>query len=145
VRVDRDRPISEATRPLPPVNSGERRQRVVRDAAAESRLQAAKAAEVVWLLVGLLEGLLGLRLLLKLIAANPANAFASLVYGVTDFFLAPFFGITGSPSADGVVLEIPTLIAMLVYLLAAWALVKLIWVVFDPTTARSTTSYDRDD
>ncbi len=155
VRVDEDltTPV-DATRPLrrvgpyerlEPVEGVERRQRVVRDAAAESRMRVAKATEVIWLLVGFLEGLLAIRLLLKLIAANPSNPFASAVYGVTDFFLAPFFGITGSPATDGVVLEIPTIIAMLVYLLFAWVIVKLIWVIFEPPTSRSTSSYERDD
>ncbi len=152
VRVDDDlaSPV-DATRPLrrvdryEPVEGSERRQRVVRDAAAESQLRVAKAAEVIWLLVGFLEGLLALRVLLKLIAANPANSFASAVYGFTDFFLAPFFGITGSPAAGGVVLEIPTIIAMLVYALLAWVIVKLIWVIVAPTTSRSVSSYERDD
>ena len=139
--IDVDRPL----RRVEPVGPGERRQRVVRDAAAESGLRVAKATEVVWLLVGILEGLLALRVLLKVIAANPANAFASTIYGLSDFFLAPFFGITGSPAADGVVLEVPTIIAMLVYALLAWALVKLVWVIFYPTTSRSSTSYERED
>ncbi len=152
VRVDEDYDTSvDATRPLrrvervEPAEGYERRQRVVRDAAAENQLRVAKATEVIWLLVGFLEGLLALRVLLKVIAANPSNSFASAVYGFTNFFLAPFFGITGSPAADGVVLEIPTIIGMLVYLLFAWAIVKLIWVIFAPTTSRSISSYERDD
>jgi hypothetical protein len=150
VRVDRERSqSSDATRQFQRVGGGperrERQERVVRDAAVEGRLRVAKATEVIWLLVGFLEGLLALRVLFKLIGANPQNAFASFIYEVTDFFLAPFVGITGSPSTDGVVLEIPTLIAMLVYLLFAWALVKLVWVVFDPTTSRSSSTYERDD
>ena len=149
VRVEDDRTVPiDRTRPLRRVDRDddfERRRRVVRDAAAERRLAVAKATEVIWLLVGFLEGLLGLRVLLKVIAANPGNPFASAIYGFTDFFLVPFYGITGSPAADGVVLEVPTLIAMLVYLLFAWAIVRLIWVIFDPTTSRASTSYERDD
>ena len=155
VRVDEelDTP-ADATRPLRrvepveragPVEGAERRQRVVRDAAAEAGMRVAKAAEMIWLLVGILEGLLAIRVLLKLIAANPNNSFASAVYGFTDFFLAPFFGITGSPAAYGAVLEVPTIIAMIVYALFAWAIVKLIWVIFAPTTSRSVSSYERED
>jgi hypothetical protein len=44
--------------------------------------------------------------------------------------------LTATPSAAGMVLEIPTLIAMLVYLLMAWVVVRLIWVLFDRPTAR---------
>ena len=142
--IDRTRPLRRVER-VEPVEGVERRQRVVRDAPAESGLRVTKATEVIWLLVGILEGLLALRVLLKVIAANPGNSFASFIYGFTDFFLAPFFGITGSPAAAGVVLEIPTIIAMFVYALLAWALVKLIWVIFSPTTSRSVSSYERDD
>jgi hypothetical protein len=64
--------------------------------------------------------------------------------GITDPFLLPFQGLTATPSAAGMVLEIPTLIAMLVYLLMAWVVVRLIWVLFDRPTARSVSTYERD-
>ena len=55
-----------------------------------------------------------------LIAANPQNPFAGLIYGLTDFFLVPVVGTTGSLAADGAVLEIPTLIAMIVSAFLQW-------------------------
>ena len=48
-------------------------------------------------------------------AANPAAGFATFIYNMTAVFLTPFFGLTATPSANGSILEIPTLIAMLVY------------------------------
>ena len=39
--------------------------------------------------------------------------------------------------------EIPALIAMLVYALLGWAVVRSLWVVFDRVSARSVTTYDR--
>ena len=65
-----------------------------------------------------------------LIGANPDSPFAAFVYGFTDLFLAPFAGLVASPSVGGMVLEISTLIAMLVYALIAWVLDRIIWVIF---------------
>lgn len=89
-----------------------------------------KATQLVWLLLGILEALLALRLLLKLIAANPNSPIAALIYAITGFFLIPFNGLTVTPSAGGSVLEISTIIAMLIYGLVGWAIARLIWVIF---------------
>jgi hypothetical protein len=89
-----------------------------------------QATQLIWLGLGLLEGLLGLRIFLKLIGANAANPFAALLYGVTDLFLVPFVGLTGTPAANGLVLEISSVIAMIVYALAAWVLERIVWVIF---------------
>ncbi len=96
----------------------------------EQRLFSFRATQLIWLALGVLEAALGLRFLLKLIAANPANPFASLLYCITGAFLAPFAGLTRTPSAEGMVLEVSTLIAMVVYALLAWALERLVWVLF---------------
>lgn len=104
-------------------------ERVVVDESLESRRTADQVASFIWVLFGLLIGALGLRFALKLIGANPENAFASALYQFTELFLWPFFGITGTPSAQGMVFEIPTLIAIAVYALVAWAIVKLVWLM----------------
>jgi hypothetical protein len=96
----------------------------------EQRILTFKATQLVWLLFGLLEALLALRIGLKLIGANPASPVAVFIYGFTSFFLAPFAGLTKTPAAGGMVLEISSGIAMLVYALIAWALERIIWVLF---------------
>jgi len=96
----------------------------------EQRLFSFKATQLIWLGLGLLEAALGLRVLLKLVGANAGNPFANLLYGVTGAFLAPFAGLTGTPAAGGMVLEVSTLIAMIVYALLAWVLERLVWVIF---------------
>src|SRR5687768_1384178 len=113
------------------------RKRVIRDLGAERAMNIERAVQVVWLFLGGLEFMLGLRAALKLMAANPENPFANFVYSFTDLFLWPFFGLTVTPAANGMVLEIPTLVAMAVYALLAWLLVRLLWVIFDRSTARS--------
>ncbi|MCL5995689.1 MAG: YggT family protein [Chloroflexi bacterium] len=95
------------------------------------RHQLARVTQIIWLVTGILEGFLGVRFLLRLIAANPNAGFSQLIYGLTSLFLAPFFDITATPTFAGAALEVFTLIAMIVYALLAWAIVRVIWIVFD--------------
>jgi hypothetical protein len=96
----------------------------------ERRIFTFKATQLVWLLFGILEALIALRIGLKLIGANPASPIAVFIYGFTSLFLFPFTGLTGTPAAGGMVLEISSVIAMVVYALIAWALERTIWVIF---------------
>jgi len=91
----------------------------------ERRIFTFKATQLVWLLFGILEAALALRVGLKLIAANPDSPIAAFVYGFTSLFLLPFAGLTGTPSAG----------AMVVYALIAWGLERIIWLIFYRPTA----------
>ena len=122
----------------------EHREQVVRDTGAEQQLKRQRVSQLIWLFFGIVEGLIGLRVLLKVIGANPDNDFASLIYNAAALFLAPFFGLIGSPAAGNMVLEVPSLIAMLVYALLGWVIVRVISQFFFPPTTRSTSTYDRD-
>ncbi len=73
---------------------------------------------------------IGIRFLLKLMAANPDNAFAQLVYFFTSPFLFIFVGLTRKPSFDGIVIEFYDLIAIMVYFVLAWVIVRLVWILF---------------
>jgi len=101
-----------------------------REPGLEQRIFTFKATYLIWLLLGLLEALIGLRILLKLMAANPANPFAMLVYNFSYIFVFPFMGLTVTPAAGGMVLEISSFIAMLVYAVAGFAFERLVWVIF---------------
>ncbi len=100
------------------------------DTGRQQRQFSFQATQLVWLAFGLLEGLLALRLFLKLIGANAESPFASLLYSFTNLFLVPFAGLTGTPAAGGMVLEVSTIIAMIVYALVAWVIERLVWVLF---------------
>jgi len=101
-----------------------------REPERERRILSFKATQLVWLLFGALVALIALRIGLKLIDANPESPIAVLLYAVTDLFLFPFAGLVGSPAAGGMVLELSSFIAMVVYALIAWALAKTIWLIF---------------
>lgn len=96
----------------------------------EQRATTFKITQVIWLLLGILEALIALRVVFKLVGVNAGNSFATLLYGITGFFIAPFASLAGAPSAGNVVLEVSSLIAMLVYLLIAWALERIVYVIF---------------
>ena len=98
----------------------------------ETRLLLKRIVRVLWLLVIAADIFIGLRVLLKLLAANPSAPFAQMTYGLTDVMIAPFAGLTVTPSAAGVVLDVPAIVAMLVYVLFGWLAAQLIWVVFAP-------------
>lgn len=89
-----------------------------------------KVRYIIWLVFGILESLILLRFGLKLIAANPASPFAALIYNFTDIFLFPFAGLTSTPAAGGMVLEISSIIAIFVYALLAWTIERIVWIVF---------------
>ena len=96
----------------------------------EQRIFSFKATQLIWLFLGILEAMIALRIGLKLIAANPASPIVALIYGFTNLFLFPFAGLTATPSAGGMVLELSTMIAMVVYGLIAWAIERIVWVIF---------------
>ncbi|MBI3913593.1 MAG: YggT family protein [Chloroflexi bacterium] len=121
----------------------ERREEVVEDYGTERRQLLNKTSNIIWLITGSIEGLIGLRVVLKLLAANPANPFASFIYNFSQIFMGAFQGLTATPSAQGVVLEISSLIAMVVYWLAAWFIIKVIWILFERSSARSVTITER--
>ena len=112
----------------------------------EQRVATFKVTQLIWLLLGLLEAAIALRVLFKLIAVNAANPFAALLYGVTNLFVAPFASLIGAPAAGGMVLEISSIIAMIVYFLIAWVLERIVYVLFyrprGPVSVRQTSVSD---
>ncbi len=112
----------------------------------EQRVATFKVTQLIWLLLGLLEAAIALRVLFKLIAVNAANPFAALLYGVTDLFVAPFASLIGAPAVGGMVLEISSIIAMIVYFLIAWVLERIVYVLFyrprGPVSVRQTSVSD---
>jgi hypothetical protein len=96
----------------------------------EGRITTFKVTQLIWLVLVILEVVIGLRFIFKLIGVNGANAFASFIYNLSGFFVAPFASLTGAPAAAGMVFEFSTLIAMIVYALIGWGLERLVYVIF---------------
>ena len=117
---------------------------VTRNVNLEYREAIHKVTQFIWLLFGGLEALIGIRVILLLIGANPANVFTSFVYQLSDLFLWPFRNIVANPAFQNFILEITSLIAMIVYPLIGWAIVRLIWVLFYRAPSSQVTTYHRE-
>lgn len=114
-------------------------EQVVHDVAAERRLWFLQIDRIMYTILGILEILLGLRFLLKLIGANAESGFSVFIYGITGIFIAPFNALIGTPTYNGASFEATTLIAMAVYALLFWVLVRIIRVASSQTSARTVT------
>jgi uncharacterized protein YggT (Ycf19 family) len=101
-----------------------------RDSGQEQRLFSFKATQWIWLVLGIVESLIAMRVVLKIIAANPGSPFAAFIYNLSAVFLYPFAGLVGTPATGGMVLEISSIIAMMVYALLAWGIERTVWVIF---------------
>jgi len=119
-------------------------EQVTRDVAAEWRLGLFQVTRIVWTILGILEILLGLRFMLKLIAANPDSGFAAFMYGITGPFVAPFTGLVGTPSSGEMILEVTTLIAMAVYALFFWVVLRVVEIAAYRSSARTVTRSVRE-
>jgi hypothetical protein len=101
-----------------------------REPEREQRIFSFKATQLIWLLFGVLEALIALRIGLMLIGANPNSPIVALIYGFTYLFLFPFNGLIGSPAAGNMVLELSSMFAMLIYGLIAWVIERTVWLIF---------------
>jgi uncharacterized protein YggT (Ycf19 family) len=78
----------------------------------------ARGSQVVDYIFYLIYGLLAIRLVLALVAAQSGNGFVQLIKTVTDPFYGMFRGIVPSPSIEGgFTLAWPIVIALVVYML----------------------------
>lgn len=85
---------------------------------------------LIYFFFGMLEVFLAFRLVLKLMGASVSSAFVNLIYTLTGILIFPFEGIFSRGFAPGLettsVLEPATLVALIVYALLAWGIVKLL-------------------
>ncbi len=87
-----------------------------------------RGTQLVWYILGLFEALLGFRFILRLIAANPAAGFTDFIYTATRPLVAPFDAVVRNARVSGSVFDWNTVIAMAVYWLIAWAIVRLFFI-----------------
>jgi len=87
-----------------------------------------RGTQIVWYILGLIEVLLAFRFVLKLLGANPVAGFTSFIYGVTYIFATPFLKVFRISQVAGSVLEWTTLLAMFVYWVLAFGIIKLLLI-----------------
>ena len=89
-----------------------------------------KASQWIWLLLGVVDVLIALRIGLKLMAANPQSLIVVMIYGITSLLLIPFVGLTGSLTNGVMVFETSSLYAIGIYAFVAAAFERFIWLIF---------------
>lgn len=87
-----------------------------------------RGTQIVWYIIGLLEVLLAFRFVLKLLGANSVAGFTSFIYGVTFPFATPFLNVFGITKIEGSIFEWTTILAMLVYWIIAFGIIKLLLI-----------------
>lgn len=111
-----------------------RRQRVVEYKPETRQILVSRISKLVWFITTVLTGLIAFRFGLKMLAANPANGFTDAIYKITDALVAPFVGIVGTPTfGQGAIVDIPSIFAIVVYILITAAFITLFRIVFSGT------------
>ena len=116
---------------------------VAEPAVVEHRSERATPVDtirrLVWLLFGVLQAMLVLRIILLLLNANEGNDVVAFIVGVTDPFVQPFrgmFQLSEVNSSSGSVLDVAAVIA-----LVAWTLVEaLVLGIVSLADRRATTT-----
>jgi len=99
-----------------------------------------RAVELIYLVFGVIDGLLLIRVALKLLGANPAAGFSRWASGVSEVNLAPFRNLLPTIGTEQSVLEMSVIVAILVYALIGWALARLMAILFFRNITVSTRS-----
>jgi len=123
--------MTEITKEVITTNNNSNNKRPIITAPVKTEASNKETIEyLIYFFFGFLEILLAFRLVLKLAGASLTSAFVRFIYGITGIFIFPFEGIFRRGFAQGVettsVLEPSTIVAILVYILLAWGIVKLV-------------------
>lgn len=103
----------------------------------ETKKSIFRTYQVIWYILGIIEVLLGFRLLLKILAADPTSGFGRFIYALSEPFAAPFSRVVGviEQPTSGPIFELSTIIAMAVYFIVAYGIVALLQFIKPVTPA----------
>jgi uncharacterized protein YggT (Ycf19 family) len=104
-----------------------------------------RGTQVVWYILGIIEVLLAFRFVLRLLAANPSAGFSRFIYTVSYPFAAPFLKVFQVSKVESGIFEWTTLLAMFVFFLIAWGIVKLFFMSKTVSTTEAATKLDKNN
>lgn len=104
-----------------------------------------RGTQAAWYILGLVEVLLAFRFVLKLLGANADAGFTGFIYAVTAPFVSPFVAVFQVSRAQGSVFEWTTILAMFVYWVIAWGIVKLLVMGKTVSTPEAAMKLDQQD
>lgn len=123
-----------------PVAEVDRTTATAYDPYASRRQSSYRLMQAIYLVFGVIEALIVIRIVLRALGANPQAGFAQFIYAVSAPFVAPFAGLFGNPQYSGSVLEVHSIVALAVYALLAWLVVKVAWLLFGETRSAVATT-----
>ncbi|WKZ24750.1 MAG: hypothetical protein QY321_04010 [Patescibacteria group bacterium] len=83
--------------------------------------------------------------ILKLLGANFSAGSSSFIYGVTYPFTTPFLSVFNTTRVEGNIFEWTTILAMLVYWLIAWGIVKIFFMSKTVSTPEAGVKLEEQD
>ncbi len=104
-----------------------------------------RGTQIVWYILYLFEVLLAFRFVLRLIGANPAAGFTQLIYAITNVIAYPFYNVVRSGVVSRSVFEWSTIIAMIVYWVLAWAIIRLFLIQKPVSPAEADYKLEKQD
>jgi hypothetical protein len=93
---------------------------------------AARVVQLIRLAILVIEGIIAVRVLLKVAGANAQAGFTSFVDGLSSPFVGPFHPVFADQLLNGHPLEVGSLLAMGVYALLAYAAIRVVRGLFSP-------------
>jgi uncharacterized protein YggT (Ycf19 family) len=112
--------------PTGPVKSDEPQAHRTAVVETEGASPAFSLAWIIFVLLGAADALIAMRVILKALAANPHVPFTGFIYQITNPLVWPFQGMFATRVAsNGGVFEFSSLVAIGVYALLAWVVVRL--------------------
>lgn len=116
--------VTKTTTVVPPPVRTEHPQKVFEKKRAIFRMH-----QIIWYILTVIEVLLGFRMALMALGANPSSGFASLIYALSSPLALPFRGILPMDSSGISRFEWSTIIAAIVYAVIAYGIVHLIQIL----------------
>lgn len=103
------------------------------------------SSQIIWYILGLIEIILAFRFILKLLAANPSASFTNLTYTLSYPLVAPFLNVFKTARLEANIFEWTTLLAMSIYALIAWAIVKIFFMTKEISDSEAGDKLERDN
>jgi hypothetical protein len=116
-----------------PAVSTERTESVVTDPYANRHDTMHRVCQAIYWIFGIAEATIVIRFVLRLLGADAEAGFASFIYGVSTPLIAPFAGLFAAPQMNGIALDLDAIVAIVVYALVSWGIVKLVWLLIGET------------
>ena len=104
-----------------------------------------RGTQIVWYVFYVVEALLLFRFFLRLLAANPGAGFTEFIYALSYPFAAPFLYVFRATQVGGSVFEWTTLLAMFVYWVVVWGVIRLIVMGKPVTQGEARGGLDKQD